>query len=108
MRRVLRERGSQLPDKPDDDGGTHPDADDVGEVNSNKDVFGDLPTDPLIEAYDLPDDRLCPVDTPMPSDQRPLARYPQSPVPIEDARLLYESPFTYMDPMGIEGVFERD
>jgi ATP-dependent Lon protease len=74
-RRVLWERGSQQSDKPDHDGGTHPDADDAGVPDTSDDVFGDLPTDPVLAAYDLPDDRLCPVDAPMSPDHKLVPRY---------------------------------
>jgi ATP-dependent Lon protease len=82
-RRVLWERGSQQPDNPEDDGGTHPDADDAAALDAIDDVFGHSPTDPVLAAYDLPDDRLCPVDAPLSPDHKPVPRYPQSAVPVE-------------------------
>jgi hypothetical protein len=69
-RRVLWERAGQQPDRPNDDGdgAGQGDADDPATVETDDDVFGDMPSDPVIDAYDLPDDRLCSVDTAMSSD----------------------------------------
>jgi hypothetical protein len=78
MRRVLWERGSQQSNRTDGDSGNHRDTDDATEADAGDDVRGEMPTDPVLGAYDLPDERLYRIDTPMSPEHTPLARYPKS------------------------------
>jgi ATP-dependent Lon protease len=84
-RRVLWERAGQQPDKPNDDcdDAGQGDAHDPAMVETVDDVFGDTPSDPIMDAYDLPDDRLCSVDTPMSADHIPAGLCPRSAVLVE-------------------------
>jgi hypothetical protein len=58
-------------------------ADDADVPNTSVSVFGDMLNNPVMDVYDLPDERLCSVDTPVLPDHKPLARFPRPSISVD-------------------------